>query len=401
MADHDGPSDSVLRRIEGFARTSHDTGYEAGYVDAYRETRRALARKSLVYLLLGLLLGGTIVLFSTQRGLIGNSNPPPAPDPVSLGAELGTRFRAPADFAKEFTVSIQAERPGGWLRGTESVGSGSGFIYNDEGYIVTNHHVVKDGNTYSVTWRGLYYSATLVGHAPKADVAVLQINARGLKPAAMLEEGQQVSLAEEVLAIGSPFGLDHSVTSGIVSYVGRRLADGTGIGYIQTDCAINRGNSGGPLVNLQGRVVGMNRMILSQGGDSSGVGFAIPIAEVRKYADAIIQKATTSGQKSAPSSGGGTDFSVAWIGVRASDSVRGATRGVEVDQVSPNSPAATAGLRPGDVIIGIDDQPVRSLSELKQILVWQYLPGEEVTIHIRRGNETLAPKLRLGTLQLR
>lgn len=388
MTEPRGPSDSVLRRIEGFARTSHDSGYEQGYVDAHREVRRALARRSLVYLLLGLLLGGTIMMLAAQRGMLGETFAPRAPDPVDLGVGRGLRYREAAEFARDYTVAIRTARTARWMGTVENVGSGSGFFLDSDGHIVTNRHVIQNATRFEVIWRGLRYTAEPVGHHLVKDVAVLRINADGINPAPTIGEGERPFLAEEVLAVGAPFGLEHSVTQGIVSYVNRRMSPTDGP-YIQTDCAINPGNSGGPLVNLQGRVVGMNRMILTQSGDSAGIALAIPIDDVKKAAAEIISGAKAKGYTPQLGKQTGERVETAYIGLIVDLSYRN-SMGVMVGSVIPGGPAGEAGVLRGDVIIGIDELPVRDRDELSALLASSFQPGQTCKLRVLRdGREVI------------
>jgi S1-C subfamily serine protease len=396
------PSDSVLRRIEGFARTSHDSGYEQGYVDAYNHARKVLARRGLVYLLLGLILGGSIVMLLAQRGVFGEASAP-APDPRDLGMTRGLRFKAAADYARDYTVYIQVASPtGGWSNSERLTQSGSGFLYDDEGHIVTNNHVVAGGSRFFVTWKGRQYEADAIGTNRKTDVAILQIHAANMKGAALIDPEQKVQLAEEVLAVGSPFGLATSVTQGIVSFVGRRIDDGTGIAYLQTDCAINTGNSGGPLVNLEGRVVGMNRMIYSKSGtgENTGVGFAIPLDVVKKSADEILtsaKKPPSVETRGTPDPG--VTIETAYIGVKFPPGYD--DEPPVIAEIMPGSPAAFAGLKARDVVAAIDSLPIRSRRDLQEALAQDFVPDQQVKITIARGKETLTLPLTLGAQQRR
>jgi len=387
----------VLRRIEGFAQTSHDSGYEQGYVDAHREVRKALARRSLVYLLLGLLLGGTIVMLAAQRGMLGETFAPRAPDPVETGAARGLRYREAAEFARDFTVAIRTARQG-LFRGTvQELGGGSGFLFDGEGHIVTNRHVIQNAERFEIIWRGRRYIAEYVGHHTVKDVAVLKIEADGIAPAPTLADDEKLYLAEEVLAVGAPFGLEHSVTQGIVSYVNRRLSPTDGP-YIQTDCAINPGNSGGPLVNLQGRVVGMNRMIFTQSGDSAGIALAIPIADVRRAATEIISAAKAKGFKPQIGKQEGQRVETAYIGIEA---YRGGDQGVAVASVTAGGPAQLAGVRPGDVIVAVDGNPIRNLNELQSLALSSLLPGQTVKLRVVRAGKEIEIPLEVGAARIK
>lgn len=395
MHREDRDSDSSFTCLTGDARSPHDSGYQQGYVECYQNLHASLARRSLVYLLAGLLLGGVIGVFAGMRGAFGEPQRPLAPDPRTIGGKRGDRYKAAADYAERYTVSIRADVPGGFFGGGGQ-SSGSGFVFDDQGHIVTNHHVVAGARKFSVIWNERVYGAEYIGYHPQMDVAVLRINAKDVKAADTLEEDESVFLAEEVLAIGSPFGLRHTVTQGIVSHVGRRFDDGTNIPYIQTDCAINRGNSGGPLVNLEGRVVGMNRLIISGTGESAGIGFAIPINIVREVARQIIEKAAATGKPvTQPRPDEGTPVDQAYLGVEVRDT-RG-LRGTQVTNIVALSPAEKAGMKQGDVIQAIDGAIVRSRNDLISELLRRQ-PGNEIEMAVLRagsdGGEPAVLKLK-------
>ena len=398
--DTNRPTDSTLTRLEGSMRSSRDAGYEQGYIECYERLHLTLARRSLLYLLAGLILGGVIGVFASATGVIGTLGKPEAPDPRTIGVGRGTRFKAAADFAERYTVSILAQTGTGFF-GTGQA-SGSGFVFDNEGHIVTNHHVVAGGRRFNVIWNDRVYRGTYIGYHPQMDVAVLKINPPKIKPAEMLEDGDNVFLAEEVLAVGSPFGLRHTVTHGIVSYVGRRLERDTDIPYIQTDCAINRGNSGGPLVNLEGRVVGMNRLIISGTGESSGVGFAIPISIVREVAQRIIDNSKRDRAPAADAqvADEGEPVEKAFLG--ASIGIAQQRNGLVVREVVPASPAERAGLKQGDIIQTVSGKPMRSPDNLMAELM-SHAPGEAIEMEVVRISgsgktpENLTLKVTLGS----
>ncbi len=260
---------------------------------------------------------------------------------------------------------------------------GSGFIISPDGYVLTNHHVV-DGATEVIVHltdrREL--KARVVGSDPNSDVALLKIEAGGL-PVLRLSDSRNLKPGQWVLAIGSPFGFDHSVTAGVVSGLGRPSLDSSQryVPFIQTDVAINRGNSGGPLLNTSGEVVGINSQIFSNSGGYMGVSFAIPI-EVAMNAVRQIQKTghVTRGQ----------------LGVQVGDVQReqmaelGLTRagGAFIGAVQNNSAAARAGIRAGDVIIAFNGKEIISSSELPP-LVGAMPPGSRANVKLLRDGKTL------------
>src|SRR5690606_6824878 len=259
-------------------------------------------------------------------------------------------------------------------------GSGSGFIFDSRGYVMTNRHVVADADEVIVTLSdGREYRATVVGTDPMTDVAVIRIDPNGGKPlpVATLGSSEDLQVGDWVLALGNPLGLDFTVTAGIVSAKGRnvgilrREANLSAVeAFIQTDAAINPGNSGGPLADLTGRVVGVNTAIASATGFYAGYGFAIPIEVARKVANDLIEH----GVVRRPRLGvlveeiNATDAEVYGL-----DEVAGA----EVKQVQEGTPAAKAGLKVGDVIVGLDGVPIRTATQLISSLA-QREPGEKV-----------------------
>src|SRR3954464_8848725 len=245
--------------------------------------------------------------------------------------------------------------------------SGSGFVFDKEGHIVTNDHVVEGASTFSVRIGAdtKILPAQLVGKDPSSDLAVLKVDPSavqgGLKP---LELGDSTKLepGDQAIAIGSPFGLEGTVTTGIVSSLGRTIDAPNGFPIadaVQTDAAINPGNSGGPLLDGNGRVIGVNSQIKSGSGANSGVGFAVPVSTVKFVVPRIKQ---------------GGKVERAYLGVR---NVTPQDRsGAVVDTVVPGAPAQQAGLQPGDKIVAIDDQKITSSEDVSSV-VTQRKPGTQ------------------------
>jgi S1-C subfamily serine protease len=251
-------------------------------------------------------------------------------------------------------------------------GSGSGFVWDREGHVVTNFHVIQDGQKFQVTLSDqTEWDAEIVGAAPNKDLAVLRIEApeSHLVPLG-LGESRRLVVGQRVLAIGNPFGLDHSLTVGVVSALGRELQSPGGRtirDVIQTDAAINPGNSGGPLLDSSGRLIGVNTAIFSPSGASAGIGFAVPVDTVRRLVPQLIEH----GRPIEP-----------WIGVTPLPdrfAARLRVEGVIVQSVADGTPADSAGLvgitfnrrrRPvlGDVIIAVNGKPVSSTDDLSYIL---------------------------------
>jgi len=265
---------------------------------------------------------------------------------------------------------------------------GSGFIISKDGYVMTNYHVVKDGDEIIVRLSDhRELKAEVIGVDPRSDVALLKVDATGL-PVAKIGESSDLEVGEWVLAIGSPFGFDHSATAGIVSAKGRSLPRENYVPFIQTDVAINPGNSGGPLFNQAGEVVGVNSQIYSRTGGYMGLSFAIPIEVAMDVADQL----KTSGK-----------VSRGWLGVLIQDVTLDLAesfgmkrpRGALVAKVLPDSPALAAGIDVGDVIVDFNGQDVMNSSSLPPIVgsseVGVKLPvvvirnGREKTMHVKLG----------------
>jgi len=280
-------------------------------------------------------------------------------------------------------------------------GTGSGFVWDREGRIVTNYHVVGDASRVEVTLGdNSIYKGIMVGAAPDKDIAVLQISAPAetLKPIPLGDSGD-LQVGQKVFAIGNPFGLDHTITSGIVSALDREITAVTGRtiqGVIQTDAAINPGNSGGPLLDSAGRIIGVNTAIFSPSGASAGIGFAVPVDVVNRVVPEIIRH----GKVIRPG-----------IGVTlASDKI---SRRLDIDgllviNVQPGSTADKAGIREtqqvrgkiilGDIILAVNGIPVESFDDMLNELE-RYGIGDEVTLIILRDRDHVKVKLRLEEVE--
>jgi S1-C subfamily serine protease len=261
-----------------------------------------------------------------------------------------------------------------WSRNVFSVprGSGSGFIWDDAGHVVTNHHVIEGASEATVKLAdGRDYKATLVGTSPQHDIAVLRIGTSGFKrpPPVPVGTSGDLKVGQKVYAIGNPFGLDWTLTSGIVSALDRSLSNDRGGSIehlIQTDAAINPGNSGGPLLDSSGRLIGINTAIYSPSGASVGIGFAVPVDTVNRVVPQLIR----NGRYTRPAMGIETDEGVNQRLARALG-----VKGVVILRVTPGSPADRAGLRalvvsrdgeitPGDIITAVDGKPVDGVGKL-------------------------------------
>lgn len=264
----------------------------------------------------------------------------------------------------------------------ERTSGGSGFIISSDGYLLTNHHVVEGATEVRVRLHDRReFDAKVIGSDRLSDVALLKIDASGL-PSATLGKSGALKPGQWVVAIGSPFSLDYSVTAGIVSAVGRSLnADQRYVPFIQTDVAINRGNSGGPLFNLAGEVVGINSQIFSTTGGSIGLSFAIPIETAKSVADQLRTRGKVSR--------GVIGVQIQAI-ARDEAEALGLPRigGALVGQVQPGSAAEKAGVKVGDVILSFNDIEVRDSSDLPP-LVGATAPGTRATIEVFRDGRTL------------
>ena len=282
-------------------------------------------------------------------------------------------------------------------------GAGSGFIWNDEGHIVTNLHVIVDADAIQVTTQDQKtYRATLVGAAPSMDLAVLKVDPSAVRGRAKLALGQSSSLevGQQVLAIGNPFGLDQSLTTGVVSALGRSIESLVGteiVDVIQTDAAINPGNSGGPLLDSRGQLIGINTAIRSPSGGSAGVGFAVPVKTIKRAIPDLIRfgriRRPTMGLRLAP----------AHIAQRLN------LQGLLVWTVARGGPAEEAGIRPtrydrsgrlslGDQIVMVDGNRVRGEEELI-VALEKLRPGDHLSVAVLRGDAVSEVRVRLAAFQ--
>ena len=266
---------------------------------------------------------------------------------------------------------------------------GSGVIVSAAGYILTNHHVVEAADEIEVALPdGKKLLAKVVGNDPETDLAVLRVNA-GKLAAISFGQSEQLRVGDTVLAIGNPFGFGQTVTSGIVSALGRAgLGISTFENFIQTDAAINPGNSGGALVDARGNLVGINTAIYSRTGSSSGVGFAIPVSTARMVMDQIIRSGSVTR---------------GWIGVElqqitpalAESFKLGDTRGVLIAGVLRGGPSDKAGVKPGDVLTAVNDAPVADAQGMLN-LVAGLQPGSSAKLNVKRQSQALELAVTVG-----
>ncbi|MCC6810473.1 MAG: trypsin-like peptidase domain-containing protein [Deltaproteobacteria bacterium] len=277
-------------------------------------------------------------------------------------------------------------------------GTGSGFVWDTAGHIVTNYHVIQNASAAQVTLDNQQsYAAELVGVEPDKDVAVLKIDVKGGVKAIAVGSSSDLQVGQKVLAIGNPFGLDQSLTTGVISALGREIKSATGrpiTGVIQTDAVINPGNSGGPLLDSAGRLIGMNTAIYSPTGASVGIGFAVPVDTVNRIVEQLIRY----GKVVRPTLGI----------VFAEDQVmrRLGIKGSLVLDFAPKSAAAAAGLRPtrrdaygrvqlGDVVVQIEGKPVASVNDIYKAIDGHEV-GDKVALVVERGDKRETVQVKLG-----
>lgn len=282
--------------------------------------------------------------------------------------------------------------PGGPDEGEpdETKSLGSGFIISPDGYLITNHHVIKDADEVVVKLQDRReLVAKIVGSDKRSDIALLKVEAKEL-PVVELGSSEELKVGEWVLAIGSPFGFDHSVTAGIVSAKGRSLPSDNYVPFIQTDVAINPGNSGGPLFNLDGKVIGVNSQIYSRTGGFMGLSFAIPI----DVAMQVVNQLKTQGK-----------VSRGWLGVQIQDVTRELAesfgmkkpQGALVAKILPKSPAEAAGLQIGDIIEKFNGREIESSAALPP-MVGRTKIGENAKLKVLRQGKSIEVPIKIGQL---
>lgn len=268
---------------------------------------------------------------------------------------------------------------------------GSGFIINPDGYIVTNNHVAQGASEITVKLGdGREFAARIVGRDPKTDLALLKIDASGL-PVVPLGDSSQLRVGEPVMAIGNPFGLQQTVTTGIVSATGRVIGGGPYDDFIQTDASINPGNSGGPLVNLRGEAIGINTAIFTRSGGSIGIGFAIPV----ELAKPILTELAETGV-----------VERGWLGVAIQQLTPqlaqafglSEAKGALVTSVVEGSPAMKAGLKAGDVLLEYDGRRLAGLGDLPRLVAATPV-GKEVTLEVVRDGKRVMPTAKIARLE--
>jgi S1-C subfamily serine protease len=302
---------------------------------------------------------------------------------------------APAVVNVDTTGEVATWR--GWL---EVGGRGSGVIISANGYVVTNNHVVRiqrqiARDIFVTLQDGRRFRATVLGTDAQNDIALLKIDGKNL-PTAQLGDSDRVQVGDWVIAVGNPFGLGTTVTAGIISALNRSLeGQGAPSGFIQTDAAINQGNSGGALADSRGRLIGINTAIYSPVGANVGIGFAIPVNRVKQVIKEILEHGSV-GQ--------------AWLGISYADisdpqirrflqerlpEVRFPANGMFIDGVMANSPARSAGIQPGDVLVELNGRPLRSIEQMQNYMRTAK-PGQKVTLRVWRDGRTFDLTVTLG-----
>ncbi len=310
---------------------------------------------------------------------------------VKANVKTGSRMQLPPGispddpFFRFFQGDPRQQREAPMVRG-----EGSGFIIDADGIVLTNAHVVQDAKEVTVKLTDKReFTAKVLGSDEKSDVAVLRIDAKNL-PAVRLGNPANVKVGEWVVAIGAPFGFENTVTQGIVSAKGRVLPDGSYVPFLQTDVAINPGNSGGPLFNLDGEVIGINSQIYSRSGGYQGVSFSIPMDVAMNVANQLRD----SGHVSRARLG---------VTIQSLDQVLAQSFGLAqangalVASVEKDSPAAKAGVEPGDVILSVAGQPISDSTELP-VAIANRQPGTSVDIEVWRKNRKQALTVKLGEM---
>ncbi len=307
---------------------------------------------------------------------------------VNVSTEELVHIRVPSQGSRDAFSGFFGdlfERPR-YRRGYATTSLGSGVIVSPEGYVLTNNHVVERGARFRVGLAdGRELTAKAVGTDPSSDLAVLKIDGKERMPFVPPGRSDDLLIGETVIAIGNPFGLAHTVTTGVVSAVHRnfKAGDRTLFDFVQTDASINPGNSGGPLLNMEGQLIGVNTAILGE--RNAGIGFAIPIDRAKRIAEDLIQHGEVRE--------GYTGLAVQDVPATEGAAGRKGTHGVMVAGVEPGSPAAAVGLRRGDVLEALDGQPVDSAEEYR-FRVRDLPIGGSARVEVRRGKERLTAALR-------
>ena len=324
-------------------------------------------------------------------------------DPITVvsSAEEATIKLFEASAPSVVYITTTTRQQDYWSRNIYEIpsGTGSGFVWDDKGHIVTNYHVIQDAYHAKVTLSDkTTWDAEVVGYEDRKDLAVLKIKSTSSLKPLPIATSYDLKVGQSVFAIGNPFGLDQTLTTGVISALGREINSVTGIpirDVIQTDAAINPGNSGGPLLDISGRLIGVNTAIISPSGTYSGIGFSVPVDVVNWVVPDIIKY----GKVQRPMLG------IELVGQQSTDQLN--LEGALVLDVAPGSGAARGGLRPtrrasngemtlGDLIVEIDGQPIKSNNDLFLTLE-KYKPGDQIRVKVIRNKQPATVNITLGS----
>ena len=302
------------------------------------------------------------------------------------------QFPPGSPFEDMFRDFFDMDRGNKAPRKRKATSLGSGFVIDETGYIVTNNHVIGEADQIEVVFQDeTKLKAELVGKDPKVDIALLKVKSKKKLKALKWGDSSQSKVGDWVLAIGNPFGLGGTVTAGIISAKSRDIRMGQYDSFIQTDASINKGNSGGPMFNMEGKVIGINSAIFSPSGGSVGIGFAIPSAMARDVIDQLKKFGKTSR---------------GWLGVRiqeVNEEIADAygldkPRGALVASIENNSPSFKAGIKPGDIILKFDGKEIKKDRDLPRVVAGTRA-GKNIELEIWRANKIINLKVKLGELE--
>jgi len=315
------------------------------------------------------------------------------PAVVSISARLSGEAAASADPSAEegnqstpFDDLLKRffENRGMPQTGREVMALGSGFIIDPAGYVVTNNHVVGNSEKITVLFQdNSRHSAKVIGRDEKTDIALLKIDTKDKLPFVTWGDSNEGKVGDWVVAVGNPFALGGTVTAGIISALGRNINEGPYDDFIQLDAPINRGNSGGPTFNLSGEVIGINTAIYSPSGGSVGIGFAVPSNTAKSVVEQLKEKGHVTRGWLGVAVQGITPTIAKSLGMNPDEPT-----GALVATVTPNSPAAKAGLKPGDVIVSANGHPIKTVHDLPR-LVASMPPGQKLDLQVRRGGKEM------------
>ena len=372
-------------------------------------------KTSLLFLVVGLLLGGAVMAAAMSPGAVLQSPvaaPTPTALPDSVYSVIDAMSQVTANLYQRISPSVvyvttQSQSFNYFYGTVPQQGTGSGFVYDTDGHIVTNNHVVQGATQVTVLLAdGTSLNASVIGADSYYDLAVLHVDMPSAAPAPLtLADSSQLEVGQMVAAIGNPFGLDHTLTTGIISALGRQVqtSDGGVIGQaIQTDAAINPGNSGGPLLDMHGNVVGINTAINSPSGGSVGIGFAVPSSVIERVVPVLIS------QGHFPHAS--LDATLVELGTELTPSSSQPQQGLLIAQLAAGGAGEKAGLQAatlyrqfgqviiqgGDVITAIDGQTVASRSDLQTYLEQNDKPGDKVKLTVVRSGKTMQIPVTLG-----